>query len=152
MKVKHERQNCGEQALYFAGQFLWHIGRHDKAREYVDRMLKMSPGNPEGLALRGWIDLTCGRDSYIKKSGKLFEEALAGSESPKLIEALFGKVQYLFKCVCIFVCLFACLPVCLSVCLLLFGQSVCVNTLSYLFVLISKRPNTSLCGTITVEL
>lgn len=95
MKVKHERQNCGEQALYFAGQFLWHIGRHDKAREYVDRMLKMSPGNPEGLALRGWIDLTCGRDSYIKKSGKLFEEALAGSESPKLIEALFGKAKYL---------------------------------------------------------
>ena len=31
------------QGLYFAGLFLFHSGRHDKAREYVDRMLKQAP-------------------------------------------------------------------------------------------------------------
>lgn len=46
-KVKQTRTSCGENALYFAGMFLWHTGRHDKAREYVDRMLKMSPGSKE---------------------------------------------------------------------------------------------------------
>lgn len=53
-------------------------GRHDKAREYVDRMLKISPGSKEGLCLKGWIDLTCGRDSVVKRSIKYFEDALDG--------------------------------------------------------------------------
>ena len=35
------------QALYHAALFLWLCGRHDKAREYVDRMLKMAPGSKE---------------------------------------------------------------------------------------------------------
>lgn len=58
--------------------FLLLCGRHDKAREYVDRMLKMSASSIEGLALKGWIDLTCGREMVAKKSIKFFEEALAG--------------------------------------------------------------------------
>ena len=58
--------------------FLWLTGRSDKAREYVDRLLKMSPGSKEGLALRGWIDLTSGRESMAKKSINYFEKALSG--------------------------------------------------------------------------
>ena len=66
------------QALFYAGMFLWLCGRHDKAREYIDRMLKMSPSSKEGLSLRGWIDLTSGRETLMKKSVKYFEEALSG--------------------------------------------------------------------------
>ena len=40
------------QALYNAGMFLWLSGRHDKAREYVDRMLKVAPGDKEVRTLR----------------------------------------------------------------------------------------------------
>ena len=47
---------CGvyicSQALYNAGMFLWLSGRHDKAREYVDRMLKVAPGDKEVRTLR----------------------------------------------------------------------------------------------------
>lgn len=46
-KLKAERTTCGETALYFAGMFLFHSGKADKAREYVDRMLKMSPQSKE---------------------------------------------------------------------------------------------------------
>lgn len=46
-KLKEQRKVAGEQALYFAGLFLWHIGRHEKAREYVDRMIKISNGSTE---------------------------------------------------------------------------------------------------------
>lgn len=46
-KLRQDRQSCGEMALYFAGMFLWHTGRHDKAREYIDRMIKMSNSNKE---------------------------------------------------------------------------------------------------------
>ena len=57
---------------------MWLTGRHDKAREYVDRMLKVSQGSRDGLTLRGWIDLTCGKESMVKHSIKYFEEALEG--------------------------------------------------------------------------
>ena len=46
-KLKAERTSCGETALYFAGMFLFHSGKPDKAREYIDRMLKMSPQSKE---------------------------------------------------------------------------------------------------------
>lgn len=31
------------KGLYFAGLFLFNTGKYDKAREYIDRMLKMAP-------------------------------------------------------------------------------------------------------------
>lgn len=46
-KLKEQRKTAGQQALYFAGLFLWHLGREDKAREYVDRMIKVSGGSKE---------------------------------------------------------------------------------------------------------
>ena len=46
-KLKTERTQCGETTLYFGGMFLLHSGRPDKAREYVDRMLKMAPSSKE---------------------------------------------------------------------------------------------------------
>lgn len=46
-KMKEQRKTAGQQALYFAGLFLWHLGREDKAREYVDRMIKISGGGKE---------------------------------------------------------------------------------------------------------
>ena len=46
-KLRQDRTGCGELALYFGGMFLWHTGRHDKAREYVDRMIKMAPNSKE---------------------------------------------------------------------------------------------------------
>ncbi|XP_033624164.1 tetratricopeptide repeat protein 21B-like isoform X1 [Asterias rubens] len=91
-RLKEERKHAGEKGLYFAAMFLWHTGRHDKAREYVDRMLKLSQGAKEGQVLRGWIDLTCGRDTFVKKSGKYFEDALSGAS--KNVEALIGKSRY----------------------------------------------------------
>ena len=54
-----------------------------------------SPLTPsQGLSLRGWVDLTCGRETLAKKSIKFFEEALAGPENPKPVDALFGKARF----------------------------------------------------------
>ena len=46
-KLKAERTQSGETALFFGGMFLFHSGRPDKAREYVDRMLKISQNSTE---------------------------------------------------------------------------------------------------------
>eukprot|EP00111_Clytia_hemisphaerica_P000239 TCONS_00000598-protein len=94
-KLKSERTQCGETALYFGGMFLFHSGRPDKAREYVDRMLKMSPDSSEGLILRGWADLKSSKENYVKKSIKYFDEALNSNHSVKDIDALLGKMEYM---------------------------------------------------------
>lgn len=44
----------------------------------------------QGIILKGWIDLTSGKDSYAKKSGKYFDEALKEKIN---IFALMGKVR-----------------------------------------------------------
>ncbi len=35
------------QGLYYGGLFLFHTGRYDKARDYIDRMLKVAPSSKE---------------------------------------------------------------------------------------------------------
>lgn len=46
-RVKEERKTSGPRALYYAGMLLWLLGRNDKAREYVERMIKISSGSKE---------------------------------------------------------------------------------------------------------
>lgn len=71
--IKSVRQNCTDRSLYNAAMYLWLNGRHEKSREYVDRMLKLSPKSKDGTLLRGWIDLTSNKDAHVKKSIKYFE-------------------------------------------------------------------------------
>ncbi|KAM7105392.1 tetratricopeptide repeat protein 21B [Molossus nigricans] len=91
-KVKEIRKGAEPKALYHAGLFLWHIGRQDKAREYIDRMIKMSNGSKEGQILRAWFDITRGKDPYTKKALRSFEEGLQNGND---IFALLGKAQCL---------------------------------------------------------
>lgn len=44
------RKTASGTALYYAGLFLWLMGRHDKAKEYIDRMLRFSNSSREVLA------------------------------------------------------------------------------------------------------
>lgn len=91
-KLKELRKGAEPKALYHAGLFLWHIGRHDKAREYIDRMIKMSNGGKEGQILRAWLDITRGKEPYTKKALRSFEEVLQNGND---IFALLGKAQCL---------------------------------------------------------
>ena len=77
---------------------LWHLGRGEKAREYVDKMLKLSPGSVEGMVLRGWIDLTSNRESHAKKAHKLFEEVVNRYVQCKGL--LSACVQGFAECLC----------------------------------------------------
>ncbi|XP_056435886.1 tetratricopeptide repeat protein 21B isoform X2 [Gadus chalcogrammus] len=90
-RVKEQRKSAGPSELYHAGLFLWLLGRNDKAREYVERMLKVSNGSREGLILKAWIDLTSGKEAYAKKSAKYFDEGLKEKAD---VFALMGKAQY----------------------------------------------------------
>ena len=56
-KLKEERKRADDQALYFASTFLLYVEKIDKAREYVDRLLKINPLNKDGLILKGWVEV-----------------------------------------------------------------------------------------------
>ncbi|XP_048201260.1 tetratricopeptide repeat protein 21B [Perognathus longimembris pacificus] len=91
-RVKEQRKEAGQKTLYHAGLFLWHVGRHDKAREYIDRMLKLPNDSNEGQILKAWLDITKGKEPYTKKALRSFEEGLQDGND---IFALLGKVQCL---------------------------------------------------------
>lgn len=46
-KIKENRKSASPKSLYNAGMFFWLLGRNDKAREYIDRMIKLSNGAGE---------------------------------------------------------------------------------------------------------
>ncbi|XP_040595708.1 tetratricopeptide repeat protein 21A isoform X2 [Mesocricetus auratus] len=89
--LKEIRKTASDTALYYASLFLWLIGHHDKAREYVDHMLKVCSGSKEGYVLRGWMDLTSSKPHVVKKSIKYLEQ---GAQDTKDMLALMGKATY----------------------------------------------------------
>ncbi|KAG8521522.1 Tetratricopeptide repeat protein 21A, partial [Galemys pyrenaicus] len=89
--LKEIRKTASGSALYYAGLFLWFIGRHDKAKEYIDRMLKLSSNFKEGYVLRGWVDLTSDKPHTVKKAIKYLEQ---GTQDSKELLGLMGKATY----------------------------------------------------------
>ncbi|XP_065789098.1 tetratricopeptide repeat protein 21A isoform X2 [Muntiacus reevesi] len=89
--LKEIRKTASGTALYYAGLFLWLMGRHDKAREYIDRTLKVSSSSREGYVLRGWVDLSSDKPHTVKKSIKYLEHGL---QDTKDVLGLMGKVMY----------------------------------------------------------
>ncbi|XP_059795381.1 tetratricopeptide repeat protein 21A isoform X3 [Balaenoptera ricei] len=89
--LKEIRKTASGTALYYAGLFLWLMGRHDKAKEYIDRTLKVSSSSREGYVLRGWVDLSSDKPHTVKKSIKYLEH---GIQDTKDVLGLMGKATY----------------------------------------------------------
>ncbi|XP_042528664.1 LOW QUALITY PROTEIN: tetratricopeptide repeat protein 21A [Dipodomys spectabilis] len=90
--LKELRRHASHAAFYYAGIFLWLVGRHEKAREYVDHMLKASSNAREGLILKGWVDLTSDKPHLVKKAIKYLDQ---GTQDTKDLLGLMGKATYL---------------------------------------------------------
>ncbi|XP_051814487.1 tetratricopeptide repeat protein 21B isoform X2 [Acanthochromis polyacanthus] len=82
---------CTLMALVYAEKKKTNLGRNDKARDYTERMIKLSNGSREGIILKAWIDVTSGKDAYARKAGKYFDEGLKERAD---VFALMGKAQY----------------------------------------------------------
>uniref|UniRef100_A0A2K5RPC0 Tetratricopeptide repeat domain 21A n=1 Tax=Cebus imitator TaxID=2715852 RepID=A0A2K5RPC0_CEBIM len=90
--LKDIRKTASGTALYYAGLFLWLMGRRDKAKEYINHMLKVSRGFREGYVLRGWVDLTSDKPHTAKKAIEYLEQ---GIQDTKDVLGLMGKARYL---------------------------------------------------------
>lgn len=45
------------QALYYAGYFWYIVNRNDKAKDYIDRAIKLNDSCIEALCVKGWMEL-----------------------------------------------------------------------------------------------
>ncbi|XP_048367165.1 tetratricopeptide repeat protein 21A [Sphaerodactylus townsendi] len=90
-KLKDLWKTAGSNALYYAGVFLWLINQHDKAKEYIDKMLQISNGTREGLILKGWMYVTSDKQHSVKKSIKYLDE---GIQDHADIFGMMGKAKY----------------------------------------------------------
>ncbi|XP_044280930.1 tetratricopeptide repeat protein 21A [Varanus komodoensis] len=90
-QLKEMRKTAGSNALYYAAMFLWLMNRNDKAKEYVDKMLKVSNGAREGLVLKGWIYVTSDKQHAVKKSIKYLDEGIQDNTD---IFGMMGKAKY----------------------------------------------------------
>ncbi|XP_048650841.1 tetratricopeptide repeat protein 21A isoform X3 [Marmota marmota marmota] len=90
--LKETRRTAPETALYYASLFLWLMGYHDKAKEYIDHFLKVSHSSREGYVLKGWVELTSDKPHIVKKSIKYLEQ---GIQDTKDVLGLMGKATYL---------------------------------------------------------
>ncbi|PAA67847.1 hypothetical protein BOX15_Mlig026721g1, partial [Macrostomum lignano] len=92
--MREERKRAGERGLLYGGLVVVLQDRHDKAKEYIDRLLKMSPGCVEGQALRGWADLHSKDEAVRKSAGASFDKAVEASNG-RFPDALLGKAKSL---------------------------------------------------------
>ena len=80
-KVDDSVRSSSPEQLFHAALFLWHDGRHDKARDLANRLLKDDKSSVDGLTARGWINMTCGRESMSTKAPKDFTDAIDAADA-----------------------------------------------------------------------
>ena len=56
-RLKEERKKATDESLYYAALFLLYLDKAEKAREYVDRLLKINSNSVDGLNLKGWVEV-----------------------------------------------------------------------------------------------
>ena len=93
---KDERKRADDQALYYAAIFLFYLEKLDKAREYVDRLLKINNSSKEGLILKGWIEVYSLRESPNKNAVQYFESVLK-TNNRNIYPIMASKLKRIFS-------------------------------------------------------
>ena len=101
--LRDQRKSATEASLYFAGLFLIFVRKYEKARDYIERMYKMSPTLREGQIAKGWLELhfatngggvTDGNDERDVLGAAAYFETAASLNDP---EGLLGKAEVYAK-------------------------------------------------------
>ncbi|XP_015781277.1 tetratricopeptide repeat protein 21B-like [Tetranychus urticae] len=90
-KLRDQRKQAKEVALYFAGLYLLFVGRFDKSREYLDRMLKLNNNLREASNVLGWLELLSGGDKSTSQAAQFFDKGVKLNDP----EAILGKSKCL---------------------------------------------------------
>ncbi|TSK16080.1 WD repeat-containing protein 48 [Bagarius yarrelli] len=89
--LKKAKRTAGERALYYVALLYFILGRNQKAREYIDKMLKVSNGSSEGHILKCWIILSSENDAERFKAAQYFDSGIFDSNN---VFGLMGKIEF----------------------------------------------------------
>ena len=108
-QVTAAENRAGENGLLLAATYLWHVGDHARARQFVQRAQEVNSRSAGAATLRGWVDLTAPvetRSESRQQSASInfFEQALSnceggGARAQQMnkryaLEALLGSAKY----------------------------------------------------------
>ncbi|KAK3551904.1 hypothetical protein QTP70_031550 [Hemibagrus guttatus] len=89
--LKTAKRTAGEKALYYVALLYWILGRNHKAKEYIEKMLKLSNGSSEGHILKCWIVLTSENDAERAQATRYFNTGISDSNN---VFGLMGKIEF----------------------------------------------------------
>lgn len=94
-RLKEVRKKANENELYYAALFLFACEKYEKARDYIDKALKLNAIFPDALSLKGWIEIYLIRKglSEYKDISRYF--TLAQNENKRNLDAYFGEIECL---------------------------------------------------------
>uniref|UniRef100_A0A4W5KD36 Tetratricopeptide repeat protein 21A/21B N-terminal ARM repeat domain-containing protein n=1 Tax=Hucho hucho TaxID=62062 RepID=A0A4W5KD36_9TELE len=87
--VRNIRKTAEEKPLFYGALFLWLVGRVDKAKDYIDKILKISKSSKEGSILKGWVDMNS-EDEFQRNNAICYLDG--GGQLSRDVFGLMGKV------------------------------------------------------------
>ncbi|XP_063063338.1 tetratricopeptide repeat protein 21B [Engraulis encrasicolus] len=90
-ELRSSRRTAGEKAVLYAGMTLWLLGHHVRAREYVDRAVKISNSSPQAVIMKGWLLLNAETDQQRAQAVHCFDSGVQDSVN---VFGLIGKVEF----------------------------------------------------------
>ncbi|CAB1349933.1 unnamed protein product [Coregonus sp. 'balchen'] len=81
----------GEKPLFYGALFLWLMGSVDKAKDYIDKILKISKSSKEGSILKGWVDMNS-EDEFQRNNAIHYLDG--GVQDSRDVFGLMGKAKY----------------------------------------------------------
>ncbi|XP_055784139.1 tetratricopeptide repeat protein 21B-like isoform X2 [Salvelinus fontinalis] len=89
--VRNIRKTAGEQPLFYGALFLWLTGHVDKAKDYIDKILKISKSSKEGSILKGWVDMNS-EDEFQRNNAICYLDG--GGQHSRDVFGMMGKAKY----------------------------------------------------------
>ncbi|KAM9390536.1 tetratricopeptide repeat protein 21B-like, partial [Salvelinus alpinus] len=89
--VRNIRKTAGEKPLFYGALFLWLTGHVDKAKDYVDKILKITKFSKEGSILKGWVDMNS-EDEFQRNNAICYLDG--GGQHSKDVFGMMGKAKY----------------------------------------------------------
>lgn len=91
LNLKDRRRRATSTAMCYGALFLYHCEKYERAKEYIDRALKIEDSFVPALSLKGWIELQfINNGEYLSDALHCFQSALDYDKN--CLDALFGLV------------------------------------------------------------
>lgn len=92
-QLKEVRKKCEANEFYYAALILFACEKYDKARDYIDKCLKLNSEHTDGIVLKGWIELYIGRNNLSVSTEIIHYFSTVLNRNKRYADAAFGEME-----------------------------------------------------------